>query len=36
LSNVSERIEKTFPEFIHGEHFVGRITVQKEGLAEQG
>lgn len=35
LCNKSEKIKKTFPEFTHRKHFVGSISMQKEGLTEQ-
>lgn len=36
LRNISECIEKPLPKFAHREHFMGGITMQEKGLAEQG
>ncbi len=36
LRNVSQRVKKPLPELAHRKHFVSRVTVQKESLAEQG
>jgi hypothetical protein len=36
LGNVGQQVEEPFPEFVHGEHFVGGIPVEEEGLAEEG
>ena len=36
LREVGQRVEKALPKFAHREHFMGRVAVQKERLAEQG
>jgi hypothetical protein len=36
LGNVSHQVKEPFPELVHGEHFVGRVAVEEEGLAKQG
>jgi hypothetical protein len=35
LGNESKHIEKTFPEFIHGKHFMRSVSMMKEGLAKK-
>ncbi len=36
LTCPSEKVKELFPEFVHDEHLVGCIAVQKETLAKQG
>jgi hypothetical protein len=36
LGNIRQQVEEPFPEFVHGEHFVGRIPMKEECLAEEG
>jgi hypothetical protein len=35
LSDKSKKVEKTFPEFIHGKHFMGCITMKEKSLTKQ-
>jgi hypothetical protein len=35
LRNVGKKAEPSFPKFIHDEHFMRRVAMQKEGLAEK-
>lgn len=35
LGNERKQIEKTLPEFIHGKHLMGCITMMKKSLAKQ-
>jgi len=35
LSYVGEKVKKSFPELIHAEHFMSRITVKEKSLGEE-
>ena len=35
LESVGKKVEKTFPEFVHGEHLVRSITVVEKSLEKQ-